>query len=165
MAEAMAALDRQMLNPSSKCGVCVPLTSCVDLSFRLNASLLGRPILSGNPTLLSEEQQKTLKQFLAFYQSATPVLRSGDWQLGHVIGDSCMSPTGWQMFYKKTPDMQLIAAHTFSEILNHLFFVAPESMPLIDSLSDSVSWSIHDGKIDIDPCKSPGSAVFLWAVK
>ena len=165
MAEAMAALDRQMLNPSSKCGVCVPLTSCVDLSFSLNASLLGRPILSGNPHSLSEEQQKTLKQFLAFYQSATPVLRSGNWELGHVIGDSCMSPIGWQVFYKKTYDMKLIAAHTFSEIPNHLFFDAPESMPLIDSLSDSVSWNIHDGKIDIDPCKSSGSAAFLWSAK
>lgn len=165
MAEAMAALDRQMLAPGSKCGVRVPLNSCSNLSSRLNAALLGRPVLSGNPGLLSEEQKETLKRFAAFYQAAVPVLRDGTYRLGHVIGDSCMSPSGWQMFCKSTSGMQLIVIHVFSEISEALSFDIPERMQSVTDFSCEIPWRFHNRKLEIGPCRVglPGSAAFLFA--
>ena len=163
MAESMAALDRQMLSPGSKCGVRVPLDSCGDLSAGLNAALLGRPVLSGNPVSLSGEKRETLKRFLAFYQSAIPVLRDGTFRLGHIIGDSCMSPSGWQMFSKNTPGMQLTVIHVFTEQPETLSFDIPERMQFIADFSCGVPWRFHDRKLEIGPCKVPGSAAFLWS--
>lgn len=163
-AEAMAALDRQMLAPGSKCGVCIALDSCGSLSARLNAALQGRPVLSGNPVSLSGEQQETLKRFLAFYQSAAPVLRNGTSRLGHIIGDSCMSPSGWQMFCRKNRGMQLIVIHIFSALAEPLSFDIPEGMQPAADFSCGMAWRFHDGKLEIGPCAVPGSAAFLWSV-
>ena len=164
-AEAMAALDRQMLAPDRKCGVCIALNSCNGLSARLNAALLGRPVLSGNPGFLSREQQETLKRFLAFYHAAAPVLRNGTFRLGHIIGDSCMSPSGWQMFCKSTSGMQLVVIHVFSEPSEALSFDIPERMQLVTDFSCEIPWRLHNRKLEIGPCGVglPGSAAFLWS--
>ena len=164
-AETMAALDRQMLSPGCKCGGRVPLNPGTDLSVSLNAALLGRPVLSGDPGSLSKEQQETLKRFLAFHRSAAPALRNGTYRLGHIIGESCMSPSGWQMFCKNTPEMQLTVIHVFSALTEILSFDIPAGMQLVADFSSEMPWHVHNGKLEIGPCRVglPGSAAFLWS--
>ena len=73
-----------------------------------------------------------------------------------------MSPSGWQMFSKNTPEMQLTVIHIFSALTETLSFDIPAGKQLAADFSSEVPWRVHDGKLEAGPCKKPGSAAFLW---
>jgi len=160
-AMTMAALDRQMLTPSFKSGIRTDLAGGGDLVGRLAASLVGRPVFAGDPAGWTGREQTVFREFLEFYREARPALQSGEYRLGHIIGDSCMVPSGWQVFYKNTPDMQLAVFHTFSRLEKPLLPDLVPGMKLRKAFSGGLPWNIRGGKLEIGPSKTPAGAAFL----
>lgn len=157
----MAALDRQMLTPSFKSGIVLTLHPGDELYGKLNSSLLGRPILTGDIAALSESEKKILKEFLSFYEKALPVLRNGSYRLGHIIGDSCTDPVGWQVFIKNTHEMQLLIFHAFSAV-EPVTFDIPAGMQSPSAFFGTTAWQIHGQKLKIEADSGPASAAFLF---
>ena len=86
------------------------------LDYSLAATFLGRVAISGDLATLSEAQMERLRDALAFYRLAAPVIADGRSRLFREIGESWRDPIGWQVLRRVSADGQriLCVAHAFA---------------------------------------------------
>ncbi|RYD22603.1 MAG: alpha-galactosidase, partial [Verrucomicrobiaceae bacterium] len=90
-----------------------PTDSLQRLHYSLAATFLGRMCLSGNIRDLSPEAWETVREAIAFYQEAAPVIRDGTSRNHGTIGPSLRHPTGWQAVVRVSGNRCLVVIHTF----------------------------------------------------
>ena len=83
------------------------------LYYSLSATFLGRMCISGDITLLNNEQMGTLSLAQEFYRACVPVLLDGKSSLLRELGESYLHPEGWQAVTRKNEKFTLIVVHTF----------------------------------------------------
>jgi alpha-galactosidase len=83
--------------------------------YSLTATLYGRMCLSGPVHDLSNDQMAIIKDAVAFYQQAAPIIKSGHSQFIGTTPDNWTTPTGWSGLWRENDsgDQALLIIHTF----------------------------------------------------
>ena len=121
------------------------------LDFILASAFLGRMCLSGEIDRLSDAQWSRVKEAMAFYRQAMPIIRDGTSRRFGDIGQSWRHPSGWQGVVRTSADAQsaLLVLHAFAN---------PPATPLrvpipagdwsvVKTFGDCGSISLGDGAI------------------
>lgn len=85
------------------------------LSYSLAATFLGRMCLSGDVAALGAVEWDFVRQAIALYQTAAPIIRDGTFRCVREGGDSWQRPTGHQIVSVKTSQHLLVIWHRFAE--------------------------------------------------
>ena len=121
------------------------------LDFILASAFLGRMCLSGEIDRLSDAQWSRVKEAMAFYRQAMPIIRDGTSRRFGDIGQSWRHPSGWQGVVRVSTDGQsaLVVLHTFANMpLTPLHAPLPEGdWKVVKTFGNSGSVSIDDGAI------------------
>ncbi|MBC2596012.1 alpha-galactosidase [Ruficoccus amylovorans] len=85
------------------------------LIYSLTAALYGRMCLSGPVHDLSDGQMDLIKEAVAFYQSAAPIIKDGHTRFLGQTPDNWNNPTGWQGIWREDEkgERALLVVHAF----------------------------------------------------
>jgi alpha-galactosidase len=98
--------------------------------YSLTAALYGRMCLSGPVQDLSDVQMGLIKEAVAFYQQAAPIIKDGHTRFIGQMPDNWNHPTGWQGIWREdeSGERALLVIHTFESLPDEdLFIELPES--------------------------------------
>lgn len=87
------------------------------LDYVLASSFLGRMCLSGEIDLISDSQWSRVKEAMALYRQAAPIIRDGISRRFGQIGPSWRHPSGWQAVMRIGADAKsaLLVLHAFGD--------------------------------------------------
>jgi alpha-galactosidase len=109
-----------------------PHDSLQRIQYSLAATFLGRMCLSGGIAGLPAESWELVREMIALYEKAAPVIKYGTSRRFGEMGESWRHPRGWQAVVRTSEKQALVVMHTFAE--------APEKMTV--PLGDG--WKIRE---------------------
>lgn len=114
------------------------------LGYGLAATFLGRMCLSGDVAQMQPDHVALLREAVAFYRAAVPVIRSGSSRFVRPMGDSWRYPKGAQAVLRQgtgdAADQLMVVAHAFEG--------APERLEITLPAGDwSIATVFHPGTI------------------
>lgn len=92
-----------------------PHDSLRRLRYSLAATFLGRMCLSGGIADLPEESWRLVREMIALYEEAAPVIKYGTSRRFGDAGGSWRHPRGWQAVVRTSGTRALVVLHTFAE--------------------------------------------------
>ncbi|OAM86917.1 hypothetical protein AW736_25890 [Termitidicoccus mucosus] len=97
------------------------------LAYSLAATFLGRMCLSGDIGALDETQWGLVRDGLAAYREAVPLIRDGQWRTRRETGPSWQHPRGWQLAAARDEAAQtvLVVWHRFAGGQNEVTHALP----------------------------------------
>ncbi|MBB5353456.1 alpha-galactosidase [Haloferula luteola] len=90
-----------------------PQDSPQRVAYSLAATFLGRMCLSGAIEKLSGESWALVREGIALYQKAAPVIKYGISRRFGAVGESWRDPRGWQAVVRQSDNQALVVVHTF----------------------------------------------------
>jgi alpha-galactosidase len=124
------------------------------LDYSLAATFLGRMCLSGEIDRLSDVQWARVKEAIALYRRAAPIIRDGTSRRFGKMGASWRHPSGWQAVARTAASGQsmLLVLHAFAD---------PPLMPLHVPISGG-DWKVAGSLGDCGSISLAGGE-FAWA--
>lgn len=113
-----------------------PHDSLQRVQYSLAATFLGRMCLSGGIARLPEESWKLVREMIALYGKAAPVIKYGTSRRFGELGESWRHPQGWQAVVRTSESQALVVLHTFAG--------SPERMTV--PLGDGTGWEIRESQ-------------------
>jgi alpha-galactosidase len=92
-----------------------PHDSLQRITYSLSATFLGRMCLSGAIEKLPTESWSRVREAIALYAKAAPVIKYGESRRFGTLGESWRHPTGWQALVRQSGDQVLVVLHTFAD--------------------------------------------------
>ncbi len=81
----------------------------------MSAALLGRLCLSGQVAQLDEEQMRAVREGVAFYRKAAPIIKEGKTRVFRREITAYDHARGWQAVCRKSGSRALVTAHAFEQ--------------------------------------------------
>jgi len=91
-----------------------PHDSLQRIQYSLAATFLGRMCLSGGIAKLSAESWQLVREMIALYKKAAPVIKCGTSRRFGEVGESWRHPQGWQAVVRTSERQALVVLHTFA---------------------------------------------------
>ncbi|HEY8960874.1 MAG TPA: alpha-galactosidase [Luteolibacter sp.] len=92
-----------------------PHDSLQRIAYSLSATFLGRMCLSGAIEKLPGESWSRVREAVALYAKAAPVIKYGVSRRCGALGESWRHPKGWQALVREGGDRLLVVLHTFAD--------------------------------------------------
>jgi alpha-galactosidase len=92
-----------------------PHDSLQRITYSLSATFLGRMCLSGAIEKLPAESWSRVREAIALYAKAAPVIKYGESRRFGSLGESWRHPTGWQALVRQGGDELLVVLHGFAD--------------------------------------------------
>jgi alpha-galactosidase len=83
------------------------------IGYSLSATFLGRMCLSGDIAGLPGPSWQLVRQAIALYAKAAPVIKYGISRRFGVLAESWRHPRGWQALVRTSADLALVVVHAF----------------------------------------------------
>ena len=83
--------------------------------YSLAATFLGRMCLSGDIAGLPEASWQLVRDHIALYAEAAPVIKHGTSRRFAELGESWRHPAGWQAVVRTSEDLALVVVHAFAQ--------------------------------------------------
>lgn len=138
--------------------------STVRLVWSLCATFLGVMCLSGDVCALNTEQWCVVKEGIAFYRAAAPLLQNGRTVRYGPAVSSYRHPDGWQALERVSPDEKemLIVVHIFKCVSGGFRIPLKNSCHLIKAFSDSADkFSLKNGVLSVSSQTDGAFALLL----
>ena len=84
------------------------------IQYSLAATFLGRMCLSGDVVGLPEESWGLVREMIALYEKAAPVIKYGTSRRFGEMGERWRYPQGWQAMVRVSEKQALVVLHTFA---------------------------------------------------
>jgi alpha-galactosidase len=118
-----------------------PRDSLQRIRYSLAATFLGRMCLSGDIDGLPESSWAAVREAIALYAEAAPVIKYGTSRRFGSVGESWRHPAGWQAMVRSSETKALVVIHTFAG--NPADF----EIPVGDGWRLSKVWGIESGDV------------------
>lgn len=121
------------------------------ISYKMAATFLGRPVLSGDIIELHKSSLDIIGEYLKFYKKVSHLIRNGISHINSEIGKSMLYPRGWQSVLRVNQKVNeaLLVVHSFgnSKMKSAKIKLMGSSWHITESLLSGVNCEIVDGKI------------------
>lgn len=138
-----------------------PQDSLQRIAYSLAATFLGRMCLSGGIEKLPETSWRFVREAIALYRKAAPVIKYGTSRRFGTIGESWRHPQGWQAVVRCSDDEALVVVHTFSGAPERIEVPLDGGWLLEDSLAGGML-DLADGMIRFSPAGDFAGSVWLF---
>ncbi|MEK7951435.1 alpha-galactosidase [Luteolibacter soli] len=91
-----------------------PRDSLQRIQYSLAATFLGRMCLSGDVAGLPKESWELVREMIALYEKAAPVIKYGRSRRFGEVGESWRHPQGWQAVVRMSGGQALVVVHAFA---------------------------------------------------
>ena len=113
-----------------------PHDSLQRVAYSLAATFLGRMCLSGAIEKLPDASWSLVREAIALYQKAAPVIKYGVSRRYGQLGESWRHPQGWQALVRTSSDLALVVVHTFANTPGEVSISLPGEWQLLESFGD-----------------------------
>ncbi len=111
-----------------------PHDSLQRLAYSLAATFLGRMCLSGGIEKLPEASWRFVREAIALYAKAAPVIKYGRSRKFCEMSESWRHPKGWQAVVRTSADQALVVFHAFAEAPSEISIPLSEGWKVIETL-------------------------------
>lgn len=132
------------------------------LNYSLAATFLGRMCLSGDVESLPETAWSLVREALALYAKAAPVIKVGKSRKFGNVGASWRQPQGWQAVVRTSDELALVVLHTFASAPDQVSIPLPCNWKLLNLLGDA-SFVVAEDRLTVKPTGDFSGAVFLFS--
>ncbi len=138
-----------------------PQDSLQRVAYSLTATFLGRICLSGGIEKLPEESWRLVREAIALYAKAAPVIKYGISRRFDVVGESWRHPKGWQAVVRTSASQTLVVVHTFADAPDTIEVPLTGGWKLEDSLAGDTP-ELSGGAIRFRPVGDFAGSVWLF---
>lgn len=131
------------------------------IGYSLAATFLGRMCLSGDIAGLPEPSWRLVREAIALYSKAAPVIKYGTSRRFGTLGESWRHPRGWQAIVRSSADLALVIVHTFEGAESQVTFPLPGEWRLTESLGGNCILS--EGRLTVTHAGDFSGGVFLFS--